>query len=588
MLTPVVTYLNRNRIAVLIALLFVCLGSLKLKFSEEQWQRGVVNSDGRGYYYFLPALSTWNFDYGSVLEQEEKAIGKSHQPYILRTAENRQVNKCYPGVALLQLPSYFIASSIGRLQGEQPNPYSDTHLYFFYWTSLLLLFLALIFLKKTLTLYFQAEQYSWMGAFLAVFATNVAYQAFYYPGISHHYTFFLFVLSAYFLLKWKATGLSKFLLFLACCLGVLLLIRPTNVLFVLFLPFLLRDWVSLKVFFKSCFGTSSKQTFKLVGWFSLMLSLLFVITYAQTGKLFYWSYQGEGFRWDDTHWFATWFSYRAGIFWHTPIVFLGLIALLINWKKWSWESSSLVFAFACLSLILGAWWCWDYQLFFGHRGFTEYQMFTGFLLVFFLQSIKRKWLTFILLSIPVFYMGIRTYQKISGIYPVQKFTATTYWKSMFDFNSEESDKYVYFTNCQPYGKVIAEVDLMKGLEPTAEMSPTLQFWPSIGYKVPKQWEDKRLFVHVKFDKILRESADWKDVVVVFAGKNAEDSLVHYVAYPAYTYLYEGKNEWVHHEIAEEFILQQEKVKEINVYLWNFGNKQFAIKNFEADLKVVGN
>lgn len=582
------TYLRKNRISVVLALVFICLGFFKIKHDNENWQRGVVNSDGRGYYYFLPAIAAWNFDYTEIQEQEIQAIGKPHQPYILKTEKGRQFNKCYPGVAIMQLPSYIVASGLDKLLGNKVNPYSNLHLYFFFWTTLLFLYLSLLYLRKVLALYFKNDKNTWLSAIVVVFGTNIAYQAFFNPGITHHYTFFCFVLWIFFLLKWKKTDSHKYLVYVAFCTGLMLLVRPTNALIILFLPFILGDIIGVKAFFRSIFSSGIVKMLQIILAGLIPLSLLPLITYSQTGQLFYWSYQGEGFRWEETHWLDTWISYRAGILWHTPLVAFGLIGLVSSWYKWKQQGAYLIGAYGILTFVLGAWWCWDYQLFFGHRGFTEYQLFTGFLIIIFLSNFRKSWIGYSFLAIPLAYAGIRTFQKITDIYSVQKFTSVTYWKSIVDFNTDEKDKYIYFTNCQPHGKVNVCIDLMKGLPDQAEMNDKMQFWPALGYDVPREFAKNRLFVTLNFNKKLKESDDWRDVVAVFVGKDEHDSIVHYAAYPIYHYVYEGKTDWVNHEISEEFILEQDNTKKVIVYLWDLGNKSYYVKDFNAELKVICN
>src|SRR3954454_18800839 len=100
MLFQLLRRFNQNYRTVLLALGLIGCGVFVLKWNGANWRQGVVNSDGRGYYYFLPALIQGDSDYQLTRKQEEKAIGKPSQLYILPTENGRSVNKCYPGVAL--------------------------------------------------------------------------------------------------------------------------------------------------------------------------------------------------------------------------------------------------------------------------------------------------------------------------------------------------------------------------------------------------------------------------------------------------------------------------------------------------------
>lgn len=571
----------------LIALLLFVLGVLVLKLHDADWRRGVVNSDGRGYYYFLPAIASGDFTYENILQQEEEVIGKSHQPYILNTESGRKINKCYPGVALMQLPSYLLASGVDYLSGEPAHAYSDAHLYAFYWTNVLFLFLGMILMQRNLSLYFGAGKYYWILVVLTVFGTNLAYQSFFYPGISHHYTFLLFNLWVYCLLLWRKQKAIKYLVILAVISGFMVLVRPTNVLLFIFLPFFLGTAKETGLFFREVFSGKQGRLPILVVLFGLTAGILPLLIYSQTGKWFYWSYQGEGFFFNGAHFLETWFSYRAGIFVHTPLVLFGVVGAVIQWRKQRFALSWLFAGLLVVSFILSSWWCWDYQLFFGHRGFTEYQFLTAFLLVFWVQSISRTSLAMLILLLPFGYMLIRTYQKVTGIYPVQKFTSGTYWRSFLDFDRSVPDKYYYFTNCQPYGKLLRKDTIPLSTPVYQHIDSTMEFWPDAHYVVAENERGLRYYADVHVNKKLLQSDDWKDVILVFFGKDANDSLVHYAPYPLYHYYREGKEQWIGHDMAEEFVPAVDGTHVLGVYIWNPKHKDFEIDDFRVVVSVIG-
>ena len=138
------------------------LGLVILRFNGPNWKKSIINSDGRGYYYFLPALSTADKTYQSTLESEKQIVGSSApQLYILKTEEGKYTNKCYPGVAILQSPFYLLATGIDYLSGAGFNGYSDTHLLAFFWASMLYVFLSMVFFQKSMKLFFGSAKYTW-------------------------------------------------------------------------------------------------------------------------------------------------------------------------------------------------------------------------------------------------------------------------------------------------------------------------------------------------------------------------------------------------------------------------------------------
>ncbi len=572
---------------ILLAFGFILIGVLVLKWNGKQWRNEVINSDGKGYYYFLPALFQGEKDYKKTLKQEEEVMGKPPQNYILKTEEGKFVNKCYPGVALLQAPSFLLACGVDFIMGNPFHGYSDTHLYFFFWTNVLLLFLGILLLKTNLSTYFGQKRFTWLIALLTVFATNIGYQAFFYPALSHQYTFFLVNVWIYFFLKWRNTERTSALLWFALVSGVLFLVRPTNLLFFLILPFLAGNWNTLKTLFSDLFALKNGKLLKALGLFLLPVAVLPLLTYWQTGHFLYWSYQGEGFIFSGSHWLETWISYRCGILVHTPLVLFGLIGAGLFWKKERFAVSMIFVALAFITFILSSWWCWDYQLFFGHRGFTEYQVITAFLLMYFVQLFKRSFWVYFLLAIPTLYLSIRTFQKISGIYPIQKFTATTFWKSMFDFDSGTKEKYVVLTNCQPYGKILAEYDLMKDKAAYRKVGFGSDPWTELTFGIPNEYKHCRFYVEVHANKkLLNSTDDWKGVSLIFSGSSNSGEQTHYSGSPFYNYYREGKEKWAGFDLAEEYNPADDGTEKISVYIWNPENKQFEIDDFRATIKAI--
>lgn len=580
---------QQNYQPVILALALIGCGIFVLKWNGVNWRQGVVNSDGRGYYYFLPALIQGDPDYQLTRKQEEKAIGKPSQLYILPTENGRSVNKCYPGVALLQAPSFLLATGVDSISGKSFNGYSDTHLYFFFWTNVFFLFVSICLLRSNLRKYFGVERYTWIVALLTVFATNIAYQAFFYPGLSHQYTFFLVNLWMYFFLEWKANGKRRSLAWFAVISGLMVLVRPTNLLFFLFIPFLAGNWPKLRALFTDLFQLRNGKLPVAVGLFCSVVAVLPVVTYLQTGYFFYWSYQGEGFIFNGAHFLDTWISYRTGILVHTPLVVIGVIGLILMWRKERFAVSAVVLALLFVTFILSSWWCWDYQLFFGHRGFTEFQVITAFLLMYFVISVKNRILVVCSFLIPVIYMSIRTYQKITDLYSVQKFTAVTYWKSLFDFDSSVRDKYQVFTNCQPFGKVVATYDLMKGKERYQQMGEGVTFWPQIEFEIPEKLKHCRFYAEIHLNKRLidpADTSDWKDVMLIFAGNDRNNELAHYAGYPVYHYYKEGKEQWSGYDLAEEYNPKEDGTERIIIYLMNPKQKHYEIDDFRVTLKAI--
>ena len=100
----------------------------------ENSHRKIVNSDGHGYYAFLPAIFIQKDLSFQSTHKVEKEVSKgwADPNYLMRTKDGKTYNKCYPGVALLQSPFFGFAWLTEAIQGKTSTGYSKTFLYWFY------------------------------------------------------------------------------------------------------------------------------------------------------------------------------------------------------------------------------------------------------------------------------------------------------------------------------------------------------------------------------------------------------------------------------------------------------------------------
>ncbi|WP_148235421.1 hypothetical protein [Fluviicola taffensis] len=558
-----------------------------MSFHGPHWRNSIINSDGRGYYYFLPAVSTSDNTFEKTLQSEQKIVGKdAPQLYILKTEEGLAVNKCYPGVAILQSPFYATATLVDWIGGKNFDGYSDNHLIFFFFGSLLYVFLSILFFQKVLAIYFESSKYTWLVSIALIFATNVWYHGFFYGGLSHHYSLFLFSLFCWNILRYKRDYKMKFLIYLGIILGLLFLVRPTNMMILAILPFLFKTRDSFLGALKKILQVRNGQLAGFISAFLTILMLLPLITYWQTGHFFYWSYQGEGFDFSGKHLLETWISYRIGIFVHAPIALLSIIGLVYWLRTNRYLFVSWILPFITITYVLSSWWCWDYQSFFGHRGFIEFQFLFTFPLIVTLQIIRNSVVKYGLLTLVFGYMGIRSYQCVSGVYPKQRFTAYTYWKSILDFNYKIPNKYSILYNCQPFGTVVSTKELVPTELKNQKYDGSIEFGQGLTYHLKDRRRNIRYFFEFHLTKQLLEDSDWKDIEIIFAAQNKKEEQVYYYAFPLYSFYKEGKEKAIDFEIQEEVYPYANSSEKIGFYIWNRAKKQFKINDFSVVVKKI--
>ena len=274
------------------------------------------------------------------------------------------------GVAIMLMPFYLIALFFNNILGMGSYGYSSFFQFFIFLAGIFYYLASLLLLRKVLLKYF-VEKVVCITLIILSFATGLAYYALAEPGLSHNYSFFLFILLFWITTKWHEKASLKNSLALGATLGMIILMRPSNGLIVL-IP-LLYGIYNVK---------SYKERLKYIGqnFRSVIISILMccVIISLQlffwkysTGKWLVLSYGEEGFFFNDPKIFEGLFGFRKGLLIYTPIMIFGFIGMFLSGdklKELKW--AAIVFTALNIYVIL-AWWCWWYGGGYGHRAFVE-------------------------------------------------------------------------------------------------------------------------------------------------------------------------------------------------------------------------
>lgn len=562
-------------------LLFTVVVSLYLNFSNSDWKYHIVASDGRGYYAYLPTLLIFNDpSYTETLQAEkdsyEHGIG---QVYLNELDSNYVYNKYYPGVALLQLPFFVATYGTLKVMGKPVTGYSTAFLLSVWFGSLCYSILGLFFLYRSLLRYGGTIVHSVLTTAAVFFGTHLFFQALSLPSFSHNYSFFLFALLFFLTQRLidKTTLKNTFLV--GVTLGLIFLVRPTNILAVLFLPFFFNSGRDLGRFILRLFSLKNKLLLTLLTTSLAVASILFILYKWQTGKWVVWAYSGEGFDFLHPRIIETLFSYHIGIFVHTPLLILGIIGLvkmakLIPYKALVWSVY-----FFILIYITSSWWCWDYASSFGHRALSEHMILFAFPILFLLEHTSRKKIVYLLITLFSLYIWMRAYQRQKLIFHIQKFTPVTFWKSFGDFDASTLGKYTSLEHSPPFGKIVNTTKLSLN-EQEFTMIPTEAFSKSIIYHFPKGKTTSRFRVEAIFDKqLLGESVDWKDIHLVFDATNSLTNERIYYASGVYSYYMESQDKSEITIVSNDYTPGLNPMEQVVIYFWNPEGKHFRIQNF---------
>ncbi|MCX6283594.1 MAG: hypothetical protein NTW31_05085, partial [Bacteroidetes bacterium] len=135
----------------IIVLLYICL-FFGFKSPEKPWDR-VINSDGKAYYAYLPAIFIhhdlqYKFveNYEWIYYPHDKAAFKEFR----MKAGSGVVNKTFPGMALVWTPFFLTAHFVAYLELFQTDGYSLPYQYMIALASLFFLWMGARTLMKLL------------------------------------------------------------------------------------------------------------------------------------------------------------------------------------------------------------------------------------------------------------------------------------------------------------------------------------------------------------------------------------------------------------------------------------------------------
>lgn len=554
-----------------------------IHFSEKMEIRHIVSSDGDGYYAYLPAVFLYNDPSFESCKHAQNAYNEKENNsyfYLLKTKNGKTVNKYFPGVALMQSPAFLLATLSDKLVDGQQTGYSDLYFCFFYFFSLLYLFIGLRFAFKALEIYAPESRKYNTAAFITVFfGTNLFFNCLAFPSFSHVYSFFLFSTTWYVFLRYLANKDQKLLWILGILIGLIFVVRPTNLIFVLFLAFFFDSQKGLLAFIRELF--SGFRLARVLLPFLALASLPLWLNYWQTGTFFEWSYKGEGFNFGNPRIFENLFSYRIGMFVHHPVLWLGLVGLFFLYRENKYRFVVWLLYFGLSSYVVSSWWCWDYESSFGNRGFSDHFLIFIFPILAFFRKLKMSYVVLLLLPF-LAYGTIRFYQKITGIFPRQKFTRETYWKSFSDLSKDSKDRYHLNLHCEPFG-TIKKRTLVYSHPGIFEFNTQTEFGLGTTVFYPQNRLSNRFFYDITFEKQISGN-NWKNVLLVIDSHSKQDSSRFYFTQPVYTDFREGNSgNWIKHHAQEEIPLAFEQKDSTNLFFWNPDKKSFRIRNLNVYL-----
>lgn len=394
-----------------VVLLLISVWYQHITYGDEKYER-IVDSDGKGYYAYLPAIFIYHdLSFGFYFKEENKEIRRYFDERFLTQLGDKTVIKTYCGEALLMLPffasgcifQYFIA---GHTTGFEP-----TVQFFICLGALFYLCLGLLALHKLLRSFGFSDKVAFHTSLGLCLGTNLLTYAVFYPTMSHVYSFSMIACFIYLVCKFKQKPESNAWLLLFLLFAIIILIRPVNGVLIVFpLILITREILS---FLKNHF----RLTIVAFSLFVAVISIQPLLNYIQCRELFPWSYGDEGFYWRHPEYLKVLFSFRNGMFIYSPVLWLVIpgFALLFFRDK-------LFFLATFITLLLSfyfiaAWWNWSSEPAMGNRSCIDWYAFFALPLAVTISQKSKllKYLSSGILFLAVSLNGVFTWQYLRDI-----------------------------------------------------------------------------------------------------------------------------------------------------------------------------
>jgi len=561
--------------------LFICFQTLFIIFQGDKTEN-VIQSDGKGAYAYLPALFIYgDGDFEKSLESERKYSGQNFNPqYLYKNDQGKIYNKFFPGVAVLQLPFFSIACLFSWITESPIDGYSSVFQFCFYLGSIFYTLVGLVFFTKSLRLYFpdHVKTIQWLVPVFYI-TTPILFYSLEVHSFGHLYSFVLFGAFSLLIQKTEVSQEKIRFLGLGIILGLIFLVRPTNIIVVLIIPFILKENTKSLAFIRDLF--KNKFANFLIGLFGF-LSIIFILFLSwkwQTGDWIHWSYNGEGFNFFSPKLFENLFSYRIGLFLQSPILIMSFLGLFFLWKK-KIQLGSWVLYFVINSWVISSWWCWDYESAFGNRPFTEHFFFLIFPIVYLVINYRKTAITFCLLFSLI---GIIRYEQyVSGKFNVQRFTKQNYFSSLMFWKSENHDRWLFTKSCVPFGEKINE-DVLLNQSSLIKLKSADIFALTATLELPKIRSNERFYVKMEMQKKI--FSELKEVFLVLEATNKDGTKQSYNAIPLFNDKLEGLNKWAPLYIELQIHDYFQAYEIIRIYIWNKDGNNIHLKNIKYTLET---
>lgn len=429
-------------------LVFLTLIALAIYFriSSHLWD-GIIQSDGKGYYSYLPAIFTFHdLDFNYLWNPENHINGVQTWGYLYKI-NGENIIKYPAGTAILISPFYLLGDFLSFIFNFERNGYSFFYQIMVSFAAISYTTIAFHYLQKLFLLFQSSAKFSLIVSLTILFGTNLLNYCIYEPAMSHCYSFFASTLCCYFTRKLFCENQVKHLFLISIFIGLVIIIRPINGIILCGLPILADNFNQLRLTVRNVLA-GKKQLFLSIIVGLLVIFIQSALWYLQIGKWFVYTYLNESFIWTNPKIFKVLFSYKKGFFIYTPFMFLVFPAIVYQFiqRNW-WKFFNPIIFFALTIYVISSWWCWYYGGSFGQRALIEFYPIFVIIILPFLIWIERKFNLkglIIFCGIFVSLNLIQHYQYVKNIIHYANMDKEKYWEVFLKTSSNY--RFIFYKN----------------------------------------------------------------------------------------------------------------------------------------------
>ncbi len=419
-------------------ILSMVIFTMAIKFQANSWNKKIIEQDVLSLYAYLPAAFIYKDVSLSFMNDGKENYYEKFWP--IKQANGKYVIKTTMGTSLMYSPFFFIAHGIEKLSGKDANGYSATYKTLISFAALFYLVIGLIFTRKLLQKYFDPLITS-VALLLIYLGTNLFYYTSFEPGMTHVYSFCLIAMFLFYCLKWYEKQKFTTSAILGVLIGLIVLIRPTNILIVLlFLLWEISRFYEIKLRLKLLLKNWPLIALMIITAFMIWIPQL-LYWKMQTGSYFINSYN-EQFYFNNFHIHKALLGFRKGWFIYTPVMFFAVVGVFFMKKKIKAIRTAYYFFLPALIYVTYSWWCWWYGGSYGARTMIDIYAVMSLplaaLISYFIYK-KRitKILTYFAVSLFVVHNIFQTYQYLKNAIHYDSMTKEAYFDSFLRINPSE-------------------------------------------------------------------------------------------------------------------------------------------------------